>query len=197
MYDDPADFQLCLQRIAAERQQRRCDAVITTGAVSMGKFDFIPASLHSLHARVLFHKLRVKPGHPVLLAALPDSPSDCRSLLPVFALPGNPVAVAACFRCLVLPFLQQLLAVSARPRMTAALVAEERKSKAWTVWAKGRLSCGESGRQEVQLVKAKSSLMLQPMLDADSVWVLLPEGEDVIPAGSAVQILSMQATMRE
>jgi hypothetical protein len=50
-----------------------------------------------------------------------------------------------------------------------------------------RLSCGEGGSQAVQLVKAKSSLLPQPVLEADSVWEVLPEGEEVIAASSTVQ----------
>ncbi|KAK6215197.1 molybdopterin biosynthesis protein [Colletotrichum tabaci] len=49
-----------------------------------------------------FHGVAMRPGHPVLFAEVPG-PSR---IVPVFGLPGNPGAAAACFRFLVLPFLR-------------------------------------------------------------------------------------------
>jgi len=60
------------------------DLVITTGAVSMGDFDFIPDVVESLGGKILFYKLAVKPGKPTLMADF----GKCWLL----SLPGNPVS---------------------------------------------------------------------------------------------------------
>lgn len=58
--------------------------LLTSGGVSMGDKDHLPAVLEALGARILFHKIRLKPGKPMLTALL-----DGRVIL---GLPGNPVS---------------------------------------------------------------------------------------------------------
>jgi molybdopterin molybdotransferase len=81
------------------------DLVITTGAVSKGKFDFIAPALEELRAKVHFHGVAIRPGHPVLFA----STSSETGSVPFFGLPGNPIAMAGCFRFLVVPFLRHMM----------------------------------------------------------------------------------------
>lgn len=60
----------------------QADLVLSTGALSMGSRDFIPASLGAAGARLLFHKAAIRPGKPILAARL------CEGALFV-GLPGN------------------------------------------------------------------------------------------------------------
>ena len=100
--DDPDKLQAALGSL----QERSYDLVITTGAVSKGKFDFIVPALEELHAQVHFHGVAIRPGHPVLFAT---TDSESGHGVPLFGLPGNPIAAAACFRFLVVPFLRHML----------------------------------------------------------------------------------------
>lgn len=61
-----------------------CRVVVTAGGVSMGEKDHLPSVLRSLGARILFHRIRLKPGKPTLAAILGDRMILC--------LPGNPVS---------------------------------------------------------------------------------------------------------
>ena len=58
--------------------------LLTSGGVSMGDHDHLPAVLQDLGATILFHRIRLKPGKPMLAALLGD--------LLVLGLPGNPVS---------------------------------------------------------------------------------------------------------
>jgi molybdopterin molybdotransferase len=58
--------------------------LLTSGGVSMGEHDHLPSVLAGLGARILFHRIRLKPGKPMLAALLGD-----RLIL---GLPGNPVS---------------------------------------------------------------------------------------------------------
>lgn len=58
--------------------------LLTSGGVSMGEHDHLPAVLANLGATILFHRIRLKPGKPMLAARLGD-----RLIL---GLPGNPVS---------------------------------------------------------------------------------------------------------
>ena len=56
--------------------------LLTSGGVSMGERDLLPDALRDLGADILFHKLRIKPGKPMLAAILGRTV--------VLGLPGNP-----------------------------------------------------------------------------------------------------------
>jgi molybdopterin molybdotransferase len=81
--DDP-------QAIAAalEAQLAGADALLTTGGVSLGQHDHIPGVLAALGAQTLFHRLPIRPGHPLLAAIGPNGQA-------IFGLPGNPLSVLA------------------------------------------------------------------------------------------------------
>ncbi|KAF3041727.1 hypothetical protein E8E12_007646 [Didymella heteroderae] len=81
------------------------DFILTTGAVSKGKFDFIVPALQRMRARIHFHGVAIRPGHPILFSTLDREHGG----LPFFGLPGNPIATAACFRFFVVPFIRLLL----------------------------------------------------------------------------------------
>lgn len=76
------------------------DVVVTTGGVSTD----LTMALKTLHARVRFDSVAIEPGRSVLFATLPTSHVETAFMV----LPGSPVATAACFRFLVVPFVEQL-----------------------------------------------------------------------------------------
>ncbi len=84
--DDPAVIEAAL----AERLEVR-DALVLSGGVSMGKFDYIPRILDTLGVDVVFHKVTQRPGKPMWFGV-------SRAGKPVFALPGNPVSTLVCAR---------------------------------------------------------------------------------------------------
>lgn len=58
------------------------DVLLTSGGVSAGDKDLLPGLLEAMGARILFHKIRLKPGKPMLAARLGG--------LTLLGLPGNP-----------------------------------------------------------------------------------------------------------
>jgi molybdopterin molybdotransferase len=75
----------------------RCDAVITTGGVSVGDHDHVKDAFAALGGTLDFWKVAVKPGKPFAFGRL-----DGRFL---FGLPGNPVSAFVTFLLLVRPAL--------------------------------------------------------------------------------------------
>lgn len=75
------------------------DALILSGGVSMGRFDYIPQVLQELGVRVVFHKVSQRPGKPLWFGVGPAGQA-------VYALPGNPVSTLVCLVRYVLPGLQ-------------------------------------------------------------------------------------------
>ncbi|KAF5557701.1 molybdopterin biosynthesis moeA [Fusarium napiforme] len=81
------------------------DIMVTSGGVSVGKFDHVRQALETLGATIVFHGVAVRPGHPVLFALLPSTWGE----VAFFGLPGNPGAAAACFKFLTIPYMRYLL----------------------------------------------------------------------------------------
>src|SRR6185295_18867712 len=67
----------------------RSDALILSGGVSMGVYDFTKAALRALDAEIFFERVSLRPGKPTVFARLGKTL--------VFGLPGNPVSVAVTF----------------------------------------------------------------------------------------------------
>lgn len=64
------------------------DFLITTGGVSVGKFDFVMEILKDLGAEIIFWKVNIKPGKPFLFSKIII---NGKTKL-IFGLPGNPVS---------------------------------------------------------------------------------------------------------
>ncbi len=77
------------------------DAVLLTGGVSMGNYDYVPEVLREIGGEVVFHGLPVRPGKPILGAATPEG----KLLL---GLPGNPVSATVGCRRMAIPLLARL-----------------------------------------------------------------------------------------
>jgi molybdopterin molybdotransferase len=93
--DDPAELAR-----AFGSALERCDALITTGGVSMGKYDLVGAALETVGVEGLFHRVAIKPGKPLWFGA--------RGGVAVFALPGNPVSCLVNHELFVAPALRKL-----------------------------------------------------------------------------------------
>jgi len=93
----PDDLEITKQKIGDCLQSY--DAIILSGGISMGKFDYIPQALQELSVHKLFHKVQQRPGKPFWFGAHTSGAL-------VFALPGNPVSTFMCLNRFVLQWLK-------------------------------------------------------------------------------------------
>ena len=123
--DEPEALERAIGRALADRP----DVLILCGGVSAGKRDLVPAALAANGVTTLFHKVRVKPGKPLLFGVathgvpVPDRskfddrtkidnsasllrPEDALTL--VYGLPGNPVSGIVGFLLFVAPALSRM-----------------------------------------------------------------------------------------
>lgn len=84
-----------------DEQLKSNDAILLTGGVSMGDTDHVPHVLRQLGATIVFHKLPIRPGKPILGAIGPQGQA-------IIGLPGNPVSVAATALRIAFPVLKYL-----------------------------------------------------------------------------------------
>jgi molybdopterin molybdotransferase len=76
-----------------------CDAVVTSGGVSVGELDFVKAAFEQLGGKMDFWKVAIKPGKPFVFGRLGGKF--------LFGLPGNPVSALVTFLLLVRPALRR------------------------------------------------------------------------------------------
>ena len=76
------------------------DIILLTGGVSVGNYDLVPQALSTFGAELVFHRVRQKPGKPLLFAR-----KDAQLL---FGLPGNPLASHWCFHRYVAPAFRKM-----------------------------------------------------------------------------------------
>ena len=81
-----------------KNMKSKSDLVITSGAVSAGKYDFIPNVIKQFKLKSIFKGVNIRPGKPIMFAKFNNN-------MCFFGLPGNPISSAACFRFFVLPFI--------------------------------------------------------------------------------------------
>lgn len=88
--------------LVAALSAARTDLIITTGGTAAGPVDHLHTALERIGAHLVVDSVAVRPGHPMLLATLPDD----RYLL---GLPGNPQAAIAALLSLGQPLIARLL----------------------------------------------------------------------------------------
>lgn len=160
------------------------DAVITTGGVSVGAYDFVKESFAAVGAEMDFWKVRMKPGKPL---AYGRAITEGRGV-PLFGLPGNPVSCMVNFLQFVRPWLRQALG-DPRPFLPvidaiAGGDIADRPGRARLL--RVRLTRGEGG-WIAHSTGNQSSGVLTSMVRADGLLLLAPD-EEGPQAGDRVRV---------
>lgn len=174
--DDPQALAAALETGAD------CDALVSTGGVSVGDADHTRRVLAAA-GEVLFWRLALRPGRPMAIGRLHGGAL-------YFGLPGNPVAAMVCFQVLVRDTLLRLAGATLRPlptvvaRATVALKKRPGRSE----FQRGVLSRGADGDWEVAPTGDQGSGLLSSMSRADGLIVLAHE-RGPVAAGERVEVL--------
>ena len=98
--DDEVEIERVLREVVL-----RCDAVVTSGGVSMGDFDVIKAVLSRI-ATMNWMQMAIKPAKPFAFGQL--TAADGR-IVPIFGLPGNPVSSLISYELIARPALRKMM----------------------------------------------------------------------------------------
>lgn len=151
------------------------DVVLIAGAVSKGKFDFLPEELDRQGVKKVFHGVAQRPGKPFWFGV-------SRRKTPVFALPGNPVSSYTCLHRYVLPALAHASGLEPPPLRRVALTS--------TVVFKPKLACllpvklfsGSHAELRASPEATNTSGDFSGLVGTDG-FVELPPGPAEFPAG--------------
>jgi molybdopterin molybdotransferase len=165
----------------AVRSGINADCLITTGGVSVGTHDFVRGALSENGVEILFWKVNVKPGMPMLVGAI--------SNVLVFGLPGNVVSSIVTFLQFVRPAIQKMSGyrMPVPPaRLTAILDEQIVKRDGKRHYVRGIFE--RKGTEfHVRPTGSQVSNILMSLVKANCL-IILPEEESDVIAGSHVEI---------
>ena len=157
----------------------KIDLIVTSGAVSAGKFDFVPQIIKNFKLSNYFKSVLIRPGKPIMFAKIKGKSKV------IFGLPGNPISSAACFRFFVYPYLRSLLGIKEEISFKAILKNEFIKKKYFTRFVKSKLSTTTNGKLEVHILKGQESFRIKSFIQSN-IWVMLPSGKSKFKKGEIV-----------
>lgn len=154
------------------------DVLLFSGAVSKGKYDFLPEVLEHLGVEKLFHRVQQRPGKPFWFGA--------KSEKLVFAFPGNPVSTYV--NCLQYFYSWYRVSMSLdTTQLYAELGADITFKPSLTYFLQVRLNY-EKATVIAMPVKGNGSGDLANLVDADA-FMILPEDAVLFEKGTVFPIL--------
>ncbi|MBM7649070.1 molybdopterin molybdotransferase [Bacillus ectoiniformans] len=176
------ELETCFQQV--KEAYSKVDFLITTGGVSVGDYDYLPAIYEKLSANVLFNKIGMRPGSVTTIAELNGK------LL--FGLSGNPSACYVGFELFTRPQIRTYLH-NARPhlrREKAYLGADFKKPNPFTRFVRAAISF-EDGKLTVSPSGLDKSGVVSSLATADAL-IVLPGGTRGYEKGMTVDILLLE-----
>jgi molybdopterin molybdotransferase len=169
--------QLLFKSKISKMIKSNIDIIITSGAVSAGKFDYVPNVVKQFKTSHYFKSVMIRPGKPVLFAKIKQKA--------IFGLPGNPISSAACFRFFVYPFIENILNLLPEKPLRAILKNNFKKKKYFTRFIKSKLNISKNGKIEVELLPGQESFKINSFVRSN-VWAVLPHGQSKFKKGQII-----------
>jgi len=174
-----ADTKEALRLLIGEGLKR--DVLIITGGVSVGEYDFVKDVFEEFGLQIIFSKVAVRPGKPMVFARQGDRL--------VFGLPGNPVSTCVTFEIFVRPALGRLCGhlKPELPRVRGVLLRAVRQRRGRTsfvpAWAEEK-----PDRWEIDPVQWQGSGDIIGFARANAVFIF-PRERDFMASGEGVEAL--------
>ena len=175
------DQKLFKEQISRQFKSKT-DILITSGAVSKGKFDFIPSVINQFKLKNHFKGVAIRPGKPIMFAKFNNN--KC-----FFGLPGNPISSVACFRFFVIPLLFKSLGLKAEKPIFAKLKNKFSKKKKFTRFVKGKLTFDKKGFVQFEVFEGQESYKIEPFVKSNA-WGVFKDGVSVFNKGNLIDVYS-------
>jgi gephyrin len=168
-----------------------CDAIITTGGVSMGELDLLkPTIERSLGGTIHFGRVNMKPGKPTTFASVPFKNPDTgeRESRLIFSLPGNPASALVTANLFVLPSVMKMKGLSppstspspplGLPRIRATLTHPFRLDRSRPEYHRAVVVARSDGKLYATSTGMQRSSRVGSLAQANAL-LELPAGKDV------------------
>ena len=183
--DQPGALRATIQAALTQ-----ADAIVSSGGVSVGDYDYVDEILAELGAVLHIRSVAVKPGKPLTVATFPTEGGSTQLY---FGLPGNPVSALVTFWRFVVPALRKRsgLATGWSPVFLPAVTGHTLKAggqRETYLW--GRLNTTVEG-QEFTLAGGGHSSGNLINLAGTNALAVVPVGTTVISAGETVRVMAL------
>lgn len=156
------------------------DVLLSSAGVSVGDYDFVKEALTDLGMEMVFWRVAMKPGKPLVFGILKGKP--------VFGLPGNPGSSMISFEQFVRPSLLKMMGHRQilRPLVDAILKDDIRKEPGRRHYIRASVSF-EKSHYVAHVAGAQGSGILRSMLKANGL-IIVPEDREIVRAGEKVKV---------
>jgi len=160
------------------------DIFATSGAISAGKFDFIPELINKLGFKTYFKGVSIKPGRPIMLSKFRKKEKL------FFGLPGNPISCAAGFRFFIYPLLRNSLGMLKEKKFKAKLINNYSKRKDFTHFARCLINVNSKGLGELRVLQEQQSHRIRSFAKSNC-WGIFPSGKNQFKSGDIIEWLPL------
>jgi molybdopterin molybdotransferase len=172
---------------ALDGAAERCDAVLTSGGVSVGDADVVKDVLRErCGGSMRWMQVAIRPAKPFAFGILDGSG------LPVFGLPGNPVSAMVSFELLVRPAGRRMGGHRHLYHLTVPATLDSdirRRPDGKTHYIRSVLTVGDDGTWRVRPLDGQESHQLSVMAEANALTVVA-DG-DGVAAGGTVSVMAV------
>jgi molybdenum cofactor synthesis domain-containing protein len=175
-------------RNALEKALASADMVLTSGGVSVGPKDIIPATADALgKPGVFISGISVKPGKPATVALIGEKP--------VFSFPGHPTSALLIFHLLARPVIQAMAGKSPTEMSSVKAVADSRmfSAKGRRTFVMVKLVLDEEKGIVAEPVDSGASGAITTLAKADG-FVEIAENQQFVDAGEEVRVKLFKET---
>jgi molybdopterin molybdotransferase len=169
--DDEASVTAAIEQAVAE-----CDAVLTSGGVSMGDLDYVKVVLDQI-GEMRWMQIAIRPAKPFAFGTVRG--------VPVFGLPGNPVSSMVSYELFARPALRKMAGHAVLDRLVVPAVSVDgirRKVDGKVFFARVVATQAADGSWEVRSAGGQGSHQLAAMAAANAL-AIVPDGDGVAPGG--------------
>lgn len=144
------------------------DILLTTGGVSVGKYDYLKELFAELNVDIKFYKVNIKPGKPLVFGVY-----NKKSIKFVFGLPGNPVSSYVNFLIFIKPAVLELFGIKVNNIVKAELTEPFIKKDGKRNFFRGIIDFNsEIGKYFVKAAKSQSSADMTRLANANCLIVI-------------------------
>ena len=175
------------------------DVLLFSGAVSKGKFDFLPEVLDELGVEKLFHKVRQRPGKPFWFGVtdplIMNSRSEITNLktrekdkkTTIFAFPGNPVSTFVSCMKYFYPWFQKSTGIDYQNKNFAILAKDFNFKPDLTYFLQVKVQ-NKNGQLLAHPIAGHGSGDLANLVDNDA-FIELPTGKQSFSKGEVFPLI--------
>ena len=154
------------------------DVLLFSGAVSKGKFDFLPEVFDELGVEKRFHKVAQRPGKPFWFGQT----ENCK----LFAFPGNPISTFV--NCLVYFYPWYYKSINLKVEQETAILAENVSFKPDLVYFLQVKLSAKNGNLIATPIQGNGSGDLASLVHADA-FIQLPNDKSEFKSGEVFKII--------